>query len=74
LYKSARSWPYLTSVTRQCDDTKTGLTVGSALYSFANSERYKQAITDFEAVLTLKRMHRNTRKYLVETQVAYGQE
>ena len=54
--------------------TKTSLTVASALYSFANSERYKQAITNFETALTLKRTHRNARKYLVETQVAYGQE
>lgn len=44
------------------------------LNRFANNGKYRQAIANFEAALTLKHTHKNARKYLVETQVAYGQE
>ena len=40
----------------------------------SNGGRYSEAIVDFEKALTINHAHRNARKYLVETQVAYGKE
>ena len=42
--------------------------------SFANNGRYQEGIVDFERALTIKHTHSNARKYLVETQIAYGEE
>ncbi len=41
---------------------------------YANDGTYKAAVRDFEKALTINHTHRNARKYLVETQVAYGKE
>ena len=49
------------------------LTFLSAL-RLANGGKYSDAIVDFEAALTINHTHKNARKYLVETQVAYGEE
>lgn len=42
------------------------------LLSFANSGKYQEGIVDFEKALTIRHTHSNARKYLVETQMAYG--
>ncbi|KAL5471477.1 hypothetical protein EMCRGX_G029597 [Ephydatia muelleri] len=49
-----------------------GLVARGALY--ANSGHYEQALKDFQSALTIKQSHKNARRYLVETQTAYGQE
>lgn len=41
---------------------------------FATTGKYKEGITDFQKALSIKNTHRNARKYLTETQVAYAQE
>ena len=43
-------------------------------FSFANNGKYQEGIVDFERALTINHTHVNARKYLVETQVAYGEE
>lgn len=41
---------------------------------YANGGKFKEGIADFEKALTVKHSHKNARNYLVETQVAYGEE
>lgn len=42
--------------------------------SLANNGRYREGIVNFERALTIKHTHANARKYLVETQIAHGEE
>uniref|UniRef100_A0A1X7VPS5 S1 motif domain-containing protein n=1 Tax=Amphimedon queenslandica TaxID=400682 RepID=A0A1X7VPS5_AMPQE len=41
---------------------------------YANKGKYEKAIKDFESALTINHTHSNAKKYLVETQTAYGRE
>lgn len=40
----------------------------------ANKGDYKKAIGDFEKALTINNRHGNAKKYLAETQAAYGKQ
>lgn len=42
--------------------------------SIANKGNYKKAIDDFEKALTINNHHSNAKKYLAETQAAYGKQ
>lgn len=43
-------------------------------YRSANAGKYSEAIADFETALTINHTHKNAHRYLVETQIAYGEE
>lgn len=50
------------------------LSVFSAPNSVANKGQYKKAIGDFMKALTINNSHSNAKKYLAETQEAYGKQ
>jgi tetratricopeptide (TPR) repeat protein len=53
-------------------DNVEALVARGALY--ANHGLYDKGIADFESALTINHTHSNAKKYLVETQSAYGQK
>lgn len=53
-------------------DNVEGLVARGAL--IANKGEYKKAIGDFEKALTINNRHSNAKKYLAETQAAYGKQ